>query len=228
FNSISHEMRTPITALISASEGLLNDAVGQQQELRRELAAEVQEAANRLDHIVQNLLAMARFESGLIKPKLDWCDIRDVINSSIGKMKNDLAHHPVHVDIAEPAPLMKLDFGLMEQVLLNLLRNASEYTPSGSTIRIGVQTNERECILTVTDNGPGFPAESLGKVFDKFYRVPGSKTGGLGLGLSISSGFVRAHHGNISVENQPDGGARFTIQLPINERTTIPGEVVDG
>ena len=228
FNSISHEMRTPITALISASEGLLNDAVGQQPGLRRELAAEVQEAANRLDHIVQNLLAMARFESGLIKPKLDWCDIRDVINSSIGKMKNDLTHHPVHVDIAESVPLMKMDFGLMEQVLLNLLRNASEYTPSGSTIRIGVQTNERECILTVADNGPGFPVESLGKVFDKFYRVPGSKTGGLGLGLSISSGFVRAHHGSISVENQPGGGACFSIRLPINERASISSEVTDG
>jgi two-component system sensor histidine kinase KdpD len=223
-NSISHEMRTPITALVGASESLLREELGRQPELRRELAEEIQSAAERLDQIVQNLLAMTRLESGLIQPKLDWTDVRDVINSGIAKAGKELSGHTVTVDIAPTFPLLKLDYVLAEQVFVNLLRNAASHTPANSTITVSASADGQEGVITIADNGPGFPPESLARAFEKFYRVPGSKTGGIGLGLSIAQGFVQAHKGSISVQNAPGGGAVFTVRLPL-ERSGRPLEI---
>jgi two-component system sensor histidine kinase KdpD len=217
FNSISHEIRTPITTLLGSAETLMDAAVAGQPNVRRELAREIQSAAERLDHVVQNLLAMTRLESGLIQPKLDWTDVRDVVNSSLHKLKKELSGHSLSVDLSPSLPLVKLDFALIEQTIANLLRNAAAHTPSGSTILINAFPDGTDCVITVADNGPGFPEGSLSRVFEKFYRVPGSKTGGVGLGLSIALGFVQAHKGNIVVENSPGGGARFTIRLPIEK-----------
>jgi K+-sensing histidine kinase KdpD len=215
FNSISHEIRTPITTLLGASETLMEDAVGGQPKVRRELAQEIQSAAERLDHVVQNLLAMTRLESGLIQPKLDWTDVHDVVNSSLHKLKKELSGHSLSIDISPSLPLVKLHFGLMEQVLVNLLRNAATHTPNASTISINAFADGTHCVITVSDNGPGFPEDSLRRVFEKFYRVPGSRPGGVGLGLSIALGFVQAQKGSIVVENCDGGGAKFTIRLPM-------------
>ena len=226
FNSISHEMRTPITALISASEGLVSDGVDGQPQARRLLAQEIQAAAERLDTIVQNLLAMTRVESGLIQPKLDWADVRDLVNASVGTLKRELSGHRLTIDIAPSLPLVKVDFPLMEQVIQNLLRNATMHTPAGTAIEVKAFQDGSDCVITVTDNGPGFPPESLKRAFEKFYRVPGSKTGGIGLGLSIARGFVQAHKGTILLENAPGGGAKFTIRLPLHTNTHPPVEEV--
>jgi two-component system sensor histidine kinase KdpD len=225
FNSISHEMRTPITALVGASESLLNDNVVGVPEVRRELAREIQSAAERLDNVVQNLLAMTRLESGLIQPKRDWADVRDVINASLGKLSKELASHQLAVEVPPSLPLVKLDFGLMEQVFLNLLRNACIHTQTGSLIDVRAFAEGSDCVITIKDDGPGFPPDSLDKVFEKFYRVPGSKTGGVGLGLSIALGFVRAHGGTINLENCPVGGAKFTIHLPLDTSLMPTSEI---
>ena len=224
FASISHEMRTPITALVGASESLLNDNVAADPTVRRELAQEIQSAAERLDNVVQNLLAMTRLESGLIQPRLDWADVRDIVNASVNKLRKELEGHPVSVEVSPALPLLKLDFPLIEQVVMNLLRNAALHTPPASSIEIKAFPSQGQCVIVVADNGPGFPADSLERVFDKFYRVPGSRTGGVGLGLSIAQGFVRAHNGTITVHNRPAGGAEFTIQLPLENRNHKPVE----
>ncbi|HTY37237.1 MAG TPA: sensor histidine kinase KdpD [Bacteroidota bacterium] len=215
FNSISHEMRTPITALVGASESLLNDSVGGQPEVRKELAQEIQSASERLDNIVQNLLAMTRLESGLIQPHKDWTDFRDMVHSCRSKLQKELAQHHLVLDIPASLPLLRLDYALFEQVLLNILRNAAHHTPPGTTVKVRAEVEQQECVVTISDDGPGFPAESLKRVFEKFYRVPGSRTGGIGLGLSIARGFVMAHGGTLTAENLPEGGAKFTIRLPI-------------
>lgn len=215
FNSISHEMRTPITALVGAAEGLLRDELGNIPDVRRELAEQVYGAAERLDHIVQNLLAMTRLESGLIKAKLDWADIRDIVNSSMSKLHRELSTHVLTVEVSPTMPLMRLDFALMEQVLVNLLRNAAIHTPPNSSIKISAYEQDTDCFIVVTDGGPGFPANALERAFEKFFRVPGSNTPGIGLGLSIARGFVQAHDGSITVDNVSSGGARFTVRLPI-------------
>jgi two-component system sensor histidine kinase KdpD len=102
----------------------------------------------------------------------------------------------------------------MEQVLYNLLFNACEYAPVFTNIRLNIYYEKNEMIIGITDRGPGFPPEALKNVFKKFFRVDGSKTGGLGLGLSIVKGFIEAHKGSITVENRKNGGAKFTIRIP--------------
>ena len=120
----------------------------------------------------------------------------------------------MNVDIQDGLPLFQLDFVWMEQVLFNLINNAAIYTPEKTVISINAECISDKLILTVTDNGSGFPQEEIGKVFDKFYRLQNSKAGGTGLGLSIVKGFVEAHHGTVRIENAQLGGARFVIEIP--------------
>jgi two-component system sensor histidine kinase KdpD len=222
FNSISHELRTPITAIMNASEGLLFTNKTLPNQLNDDLLLDIHTAAERLNRLVENLLDMTRLESGQLALKSDWCDVRDIVNTSLKKLEKELSHHTIQIDIPENLPLVKLDFVLIEQVITNLLYNASLYTPSGSSIDIDVHIDKHELIITISDNGPGFPSEALNRLFDKFYRVPGTRTGGTGLGLSIARGFVEAHKGSIAVSNKPTGGARFTIQLPAEPQPTVP------
>lgn len=214
FNSISHELRTPIAAIISATESLTHGG-------NDENISEIQTASERLNRLVENLLDMTRLESGQLAPKLDWCDINDLFRSSVQKLKNELKEHSVTVCVDEGMPLVKLDFGLMDQVITNLLFNASLYTPSGTGITLTAVMNDHNCIFTVSDNGPGFPVESLNRLFEKFYRIPGSRTGGTGLGLSIARGFVEAHNGTISAANKQSGGAEFIISIPVETHPAI-------
>ena len=220
FNSISHEMRTPLAAILSASEGLLDDHVSAQTEMRKELSSAIHEAAERLNRLVENLLNMTRLESGLIQPKRDWCDALDLINSARDKLTRQLARHNVTVSVSSDMPLLKIDFTLMEQVITNLLVNAAYYTPAGSSIAIGVRATDREAIITIGDTGPGVPVSIGDRVFEKFYRAPGTEAGGTGLGLSIARGFVEAHHGTIAVGTWEGGGAEFTIRLPLETSRT--------
>ncbi len=218
FNSISHELRTPIAAIVTASEGLLNQhsgpGPGGGTEVWRNLTGEIHTAAERLNRLVENLLDMTRLESGRITPRRDWCDMRDLLNNAVRKLGKELLHHTVVVDVPPEMPLVRLDFGLMEQAITNLLHNASLYTPRGSRIDVRASVDGQDLVITVSDKGPGFPEETLPKVFGKFYRVPGTKAGGTGLGLSIVKGFVEVHGGSIAVRNRHEGGAEFIIRIP--------------
>jgi two-component system sensor histidine kinase KdpD len=220
FNSISHEFRTPIAAIMSASESLLHSGALQRPEIKTALAKEIHWAAERLNRLIENLLDMTRLESGLLQPQRDWCDVRDLINAAIKKLNAELADHSLSVDVSPDMPLLKIDFGLMEQALANLLHNAAAYTPAGSAIQICVSVQDGNGVITIADEGPGLPAEALPRVFEKFYRVRGAHAGGLGLGLSIVRGFVEAHKGTIAVENRAEGGLRFTIRLPLEPQNT--------
>ncbi len=209
FNSISHELRTPIAAIVNASEALNSSN-------QKELVEEIDTAADRLNRLVENLLDMARLESGLLAPKKDWCNIRDIVNTSLKKLQKELLHHKVMVAIPDTLPLIKLDFGLIEQTITNLLHNASQYTPPETSIEISAAIRENECVITIHDHGVGFSKDAQNKIFEKFYRAPGTKAGGTGLGLSIVKGFIEAHKGTITASNHASGGALFEMTLPLN------------
>ncbi|HLP16141.1 MAG TPA: sensor histidine kinase KdpD [Bacteroidota bacterium] len=214
FNSISHELRTPITSIMTAAENLQNEKLAADEMTRRELSGEIHLAAERLNRIAENLLDMTRIESGLIRPNIDWCDIHDVVNTALARLSTELSRHRVEVSIPQTLPLVKLDSGLIEQVLINLLFNASVYTPAGSRITINACIDSNDLEFVVADNGPGFPVASIPLLFEKFYRIPGTKTGGTGLGLSIAKGFIEAHKGTIEAANLSPSGASFTIRIP--------------
>jgi len=217
-NSLSHELRTPISTIIGASDNLLNDKNKFTEENKRMLVSEISQASLRLNKQVENLLNMSRLESGFIQAKKDWCDVHELVYSTFNQMDDLLEKHKVKVTLEEGLPLFKLDFGLMQQVLHNLISNAAVYTPEGSSIFIHASSNNttspEELIITIEDTGKGFPENEIEKVFEKFYRLKNSKTGGTGLGLSIVKGFVEAHYGKIFLTNVLNGGAKFTIIIP--------------
>jgi two-component system sensor histidine kinase KdpD len=208
-------MRTPISAIIGASESLEPAALAAKGGMQKELVSEIHTAAERLNRLVENLLDMTRLESGLIRPKLEWCDVHDLVVTAIRKTSKELRHHDVEVDVASDLPPVRMDFVLMEQVLTNLLLNASMYTPAGSRIVMTASVNGGECIMSVADNGPGLPTGTEEMIFDKFYRVPGTNPGGTGLGLSIVRGFVAAHNGTVKAARRAEGGTEFMIRIPV-------------
>jgi two-component system sensor histidine kinase KdpD len=219
-NSLSHELRTPIATIIGATDNLLMNKNKLSEEDEESLLTEMSIAALRLNQQVENLLSMSRLESGYIQLKKDWCDLNELIYSTVKRLEEHLKNHVLDIEIPENLPLVKLDIGLMEQVLYNLLLNAVLYTPTASTILIKAKCVDTNCIITVEDNGKGFPPNEIKNAFDKFYRMKHTNTGGTGLGLSIAKGFVEAHGGTISLENAPLGGALFTITIP-TERSYI-------
>jgi len=235
FNSLSHELKTPIATIIGATDNLLTDSNKISEDNKYKLISEISIASVRLNEQVENLLNMSRLESGYIRPKLDWCDVNELVYSVVNRLENELKKHSLKVEINENLPLFKLDFGLMEQVLHNLIINAVNYTEPGATITISadcirnlkghfeVTANEikskrdatiNTLILKISDNGIGIPEDEIEHVFDKFYRLKNSKTGGTGLGLSIVKGFVEAHNGTIILSNIEGGGILFTIKIP--------------
>ena len=216
-NSVSHELRTPIAAITTAVSALDGIAPGDQPELTRALTGEIQTSTARLNRLVANLLDMTRLESGRLKPRLEWCDVRDLVNAAMRKAEKELAQHKVAASLAPDLPLVKLDAVLMEQVLLNLLVNAACYTPPGTLIEITARASAQELTLILADRGPGLPSESVPHVFEKFYRVPGAPAGGTGLGLSIVKGFTEAQGGRAEAMSREGGGAAFTLRFPVAE-----------
>lgn len=212
-NSLSHELRTPISTILGAVDTLSENTQKLSKSDQSALLAEIYKAGARLDRQVENLLNMSRLESGTLKPQKDWCDVNDLLHSVIQKLPRD-HDHPINYLSNDRLPLFKIDEGFTEQILYNLLYNAIQYTPEGSPIRIRVAHQSDGCTIIVTDSGPGFPDSAVERVFDKFYRLPHTRTGGSGLGLSIVKGFVEAMGGSIQLENAARGGAVFTIVIP--------------
>ncbi len=212
FTLISHEFRIPIATVMGASDTLLMPQTTDPD--RTLLFIEISKASSRLNHLVENLLNMSRLESGKISVHPDWCDINDLLNKVTRILKQELEQFNLVSSIPANMPLVRLDFGLMEQVIYNLILNSCQYTPAGSIIRFETYYLEGHLFIIIEDNGPGFPPDFLDKVFNKFMRVDSSKAGGLGLGLSIVKGLVEAHNGTVSAGNRKTGGARFELAIP--------------
>lgn len=223
-NSISHEMRTPLTTLMGAASAIADGRILDSEDRRRALVAEIQQASDRLNRVVENLLDMSRLNAGVMAVDLQWHDLNDVVGVALARLRPLLAGHNVEVAIPESLPLIKIDYRLFEHALTNILHNAALYTPPGSEIKLDASVINGRLWIAVEDTGPGIPAEHVGKVFDKFFRVPGVPAGGTGLGLSIAKGIVEVHGGEIFVERSSKGGSRFVIILPILEPPSPPSE----
>lgn len=221
-NSVSHEIRTPLTAIIGSASALQNDAIISNPENRHQLLEELTNGAERLNGVVTNLLDLSRLNSGMLSLKLDWHDLNDLISVVLSESKRALMHHAVTVISAENMPLVRIDIGLFKHAVSNLLTNAAAYTPSGTTIQIATSIIEGAVLLLISDNGSGVPEGSLSHLFDKFYRVPGTPTGGTGIGLAIAKAIVEAHGGTIGAANAPGGGLCFTIKLNLDKQPQLP------
>jgi len=213
-NSLSHELRTPIATIIGAIDTIEANNTRITEKDRVQLYREIHIAAFRLNQQVENLLSMSRLEAGVLKPKPDWCDVNELIHLVVKNLRDVSPDHSIHIKIPDELPLFKIDQGLLEQVIFNLVHNAIRHTPSNSTITIEVKKETGNCVVTVSDNGPGFPENKIEEAFEMFNRMPGTSTGGTGLGLSIARGFTEAMNGSIYLENNNSGGAKFTVVIP--------------
>jgi two-component system, OmpR family, sensor histidine kinase KdpD len=213
-NSVSHEMRTPLSAIKGFSAALLDKDLVSDAEKIKSIAEEIALGVERLDYVVQNLLDMSRLESGNLKLKLDYADIVETINTAIRKVKKYHGGKRVFVTAESDLPLIYVDYFLIEQVFENVLRNAFLYTPPESPIEISVGKEEHYINVIITDFGTGIKILNPDDVFKKFFREKPQEAGGLGLGLSICKSILELHKGYISVENLPTKGASFTIKIP--------------
>ena len=215
-DSMSHEIRTPL-AVITGAAGHLNEVQeGALPAPQQAMIAEIQEAADRLNRLVGHVLDIARLESGHVKPKLTLCDVRDLVQVAVREKKQELSSHRLSVQLAPNLPLVRMDYVLVQQALVNLLSNAAFHTPKGTAIQASARVDEDALILAVADEGPGLAEASLPHLFEKFYRAPTAPTGGTGLGLSLVKGFIESQDGQVFARNRPEGGAEFEIRLPLH------------
>ena len=226
--ALSHDLRTPLTILVGLAESLtLTKPVLSSEQL--ETAGAIQEEARRMSTLVGNLLDMARIESGEVTLNLQWQPLEEVVGAALDATREMLKLHYVEVRLARDLPLVRFDALLIERVLVNLLENASKYTPAGSQVILSAEAAGDELTVSVSDNGPGLPVGREEAVFQKFTRGDReSATPGVGLGLAICRAIVEAHHGKIAGVNRVGGGVTFAFTLPLGRPPVAEMEVGDG
>ena len=159
---------------------------------------------------------MSRLESGHLSPRPNWCDVQDLVNKVTETLKQELSNYKFIQEIPEDMPLVYIDFGLMEQVLHNLILNATQYAPEGTAISVSFHyLRDGKLKIRVMDQGKGFNPAEFSLLFNKFYRGGKALSGGTGLGLSIVKGFVEAQGGVVTAENNEDGGALIIVEIPV-------------
>jgi two-component system sensor histidine kinase KdpD len=216
--SISHDLRTPLAAVLGAAATLRDLGSRLSDPEKLDLLATVIDESERLNRFIANLLDMTKLESGAVSPNLSPHDLREIVGAALRRAERILVEHRVDLDLAGELPMLDLDAVLFEQVLFNLLDNASKYAAPGTTIAIRSWRDDGAVHLQVLDEGEGVPPADLEHIFDKFYRTQKGDhvRAGTGLGLAISRGFIEAMNGTITAANRSDrSGAVFTITLPI-------------
>jgi two-component system sensor histidine kinase KdpD len=220
--SISHDLKTPLAAVLGAAGTLRDLSERLSQAEKADLLATIVDESERLNRFIANLLDMTKLESGAVVPNAALHDVVEIVGSVLRRAGKILAHHRVELDVADDLPMVEIDAVLFEQVLFNLLDNAAKYAPYDTTIRIQGWREGGSVFLQVLDEGDGIPPADLEQIFDKFYRAQKADRvrAGTGLGLAISRGFVEAMHGTITAANRTDRkGAVFTVRLPVPAET---------
>ena len=213
-SAVSHDLRTPLTTLVGLASLLDKEELPAPL---RQVSQSIQAEAMRMNHMVSNLLDMARLQSG-VKPNKEWQLLEESVGGAVRAARPALAAHQIKVDLPADFPLLEYDAVLMERLLVNLLENAAKYTPAGSTITISAKKDGQMARVSVSDNGPGLPEGAAERLFDKFTRgTTESGAPGVGLGLAICRSIILAHGGQISARNLTPQGAEFAFTLPLGE-----------
>jgi len=225
--AISHDLRTPLAAIVGASSSLVRDDDKLDNHARHELGLAIYDEAIRMSGLANNLLDMARLEAGAVVLNRQWQPLEEVIGGALAGLSMRMVNHPVTVKLPHDLPLVEIDSLLIERVFANLLENAVKYTPPGTPIEISAATGSNELVVTVSDRGHGIPAGEEKLIFEKFHRVTGEgNQGGAGLGLTICRSIVETHGGRIWADNLPSGGAAFHFTLPLTKPPLIEHEEI--
>ncbi len=223
-NSVSHELRTPITSIIGHATALQDPGVADNPMIRLTVSEELIDSAERLNRIVGNLLDMSRLSGGILTLQKETFDANELVTSTIQTLSRPLRFHKLDLHLDPNELYCEGDRRLLEHAVANVVLNAAYYSPTETAIEITTRSENGNACISVADEGKGIPAEALEKIFEKFYRVPGTPPGGTGLGLSIVKNIVETHKGTVAVHNRLAGGAVFTLTLPLAPPPSLPGE----
>jgi two-component system sensor histidine kinase CiaH len=209
----SHELRTPLTVIRSSVEHLRRNR-GEPSTASTEALDDIDAEVGYLTALVEDLLLLARSDSGAITLARSPVDLGDVAADGAGALVKTAETRGVHLSLDPEPAIVSGDSARLRQLIVILVDNAVRHTPRGGSVLVRVRTEGREAVAEVEDDGPGIRPEDMPRVFERFWRAPGSAGGGTGLGLAIARSIVDLHEGRISVTNRPEGGARFTVRLP--------------
>lgn len=217
-NSVSHDLQTPLAAILGSASVLETLDEGGDLRVRRELAATIREEAERLASHIGNVLDLTRVRAGQLAPRLELVELSDIINGALRRKEKALAGRSLHIDLPAGLPMLRLDLFLMEHAVANVLDNAAKFSPADSKVSVVARREGGEVVLEIADEGRGIRAEELDRVFEAFYRgspLEGGTASGSGLGLAICRAFVEANGGRVRASSAGAGhGAALQIRLP--------------
>ncbi|MFD8014849.1 sensor histidine kinase, partial [Streptomyces sp. NPDC059762] len=209
--AVSHDLRTPLAGIKASVSSLRSDDVEWSEEDRAELLEGIEAGADRLAHLVGNLLDMSRLETGTVTAVIRETDLDEVVPMALLGVPED----SVALDIPETLPMVAVDRGLLERAVANIVENAVKYSPPGAPVLVAASTAADRVELRVVDRGPGVPDEAKDRIFGAFQRYGDAPRGeGVGLGLAVARGFVESMGGTVVAEDTPGGGLTMTIGLP--------------
>ncbi len=219
--SLGHDLKTPLTAIAVAAGNLR--AAGTGEELRRDQLDVIALEVNRLNRLFENIVDMARIETGAIDAERTWVHPADIVDAAVRQVQHSLQHHPLELEVDTPESA-QVDPRLTSTALAHLLENAGQYAPAGTPITVTARTDDAGLTLIVRDRGPGIAPQDVEHLFEQFFRGAGARhrSFGTGMGLAITRGLLAAEGGRVWAENHPDGGACFTLHVPTAARQGSP------
>ncbi|MFE7531874.1 ATP-binding protein [Kitasatospora sp. NPDC057542] len=224
--AVSHDLRTPLAGIKASVSSLRSADVDWDPEDEAELLAGIEAGADRLDHLINNLLDMSRLQTGTVTPLIQETDLDEVVPYALGGVPPE----SVRLEVPETLPMVRADGGLLERSLANLVENAVKYSPDGVKVLVKADELRQPGVparveLRIVDRGPGVPEEAKEKIFAPFQRYGDAPRGaGVGLGLAVARGFVEAMDGTVTAEDTPGGGLTMVVSLPVVERPPDSGE----
>jgi two-component system, OmpR family, sensor histidine kinase KdpD len=210
-HAVSHDLRSPLTAIITAGSALQTDNLSNED--RRELLSVIDSESGRLARLVDDLLDLSRIEAGAVAPRPDWCDLKDVVARAAEQVAAMHGDHPVEIRLPDELPLVRVDTVQVERVFSNLLDNAIKFSPAAVAVTVSGGSSPAGVTIRVSDRGPGIPSSARRDVFEPFFRGRGGQSGS-GLGLAISRGFVEANGGRITLQSRKGEGTAFAVTFP--------------
>jgi two-component system sensor histidine kinase KdpD len=216
--AVSHDLRSPLTGIKTAVGALRNPSLSLTEADRLDLLETIAVESDRLGRLVDDLLDLSRLEAGAAPPQREAWELPDLVREAV-----DGLHATDRVEIAGESPIVDVDGGQIQRAVANLIENALKVSPRDEAVHVAITATRKEAIARVVDHGPGLPPDELERVFEPFYRSPGTASSGAGLGLAIARGFAEANGGRIWAESRPGQGATFAIALPI---AAVPAELV--
>jgi two-component system sensor histidine kinase KdpD len=224
-SGVSHDLRTPLATMTGAAGALLTPGSGLSEEAHRQLLTSIRDEGERMGRLVANLLDLTRIEAGGFRPRKEWYPVEELVTSALDRLRARLDGRPVGLDLPREVLLVRVDGVLLEQVLVNLIDNATKHTPAGSPIDVMVRAEPGRVLLEVRDRGAGIPRAEGESLFAGFHRRPTARSAeGTGLGLSLCRAIVRVHGGTIEAEDRDGGGAVFRVAIPREEEPVLGAE----